>query len=157
RSDHWIFNRAAADVLDLGFSGLADGTRFLRSNRLPPHLPRPRSRRLVHIVRHRIFATGRCAVWHRPARRVRRTHLPAGTRTATLPDSSHSRVGTGAGREHAGNSVCASPHNATRLMASAVVFAYHNVGVRCLSVLLAHEVDVRLVVTHDNAPGENIW
>ena len=42
-------------------------------------------------------------------------------------------------------------------MTSAVVFAYHNVGVRCLSVLAAHEIDVRLVVTHRDAPGENIW
>ncbi len=42
-------------------------------------------------------------------------------------------------------------------MASAVVFAYHNVGVRCLSVLLAGGVDVRLVVTHDDHPDENIW
>ena len=40
---------------------------------------------------------------------------------------------------------------------SAVVFAYHNVGVRCLSVLLAQGVDVKLVVTHEDAPGENIW
>ena len=40
---------------------------------------------------------------------------------------------------------------------SAVVFAYHNVGVRCLSVLLAHGVDVPLVVTHRNNPKENIW
>ena len=39
----------------------------------------------------------------------------------------------------------------------AVVFAYHNVGVRCLSVLLAHGVDVALVVTHDDDPSENIW
>ncbi len=39
----------------------------------------------------------------------------------------------------------------------AVVFAYHNVGVRCLSVLLAHDVDVRLVVTHEDDPGENVW
>jgi methionyl-tRNA formyltransferase len=39
----------------------------------------------------------------------------------------------------------------------AVVFAYHNVGVRCLSVLLTHGVDVRLVVTHDDDPRENIW
>lgn len=39
----------------------------------------------------------------------------------------------------------------------AVVFAYHNVGVRCLSVLLAHAVDVVLVVTHDDDPGENVW
>lgn len=42
-------------------------------------------------------------------------------------------------------------------MASAVVFAYHNVGVRCLSVLLAQGVDVRLVLTHEDSPGENVW
>ncbi|MCR4303957.1 MAG: formyltransferase [Gallionella sp.] len=40
---------------------------------------------------------------------------------------------------------------------SAVVFAYHNVGVRCLSVLLAHGVNVALVVTHRNNPSETIW
>lgn len=40
---------------------------------------------------------------------------------------------------------------------SAVVFAYHNVGVRCLSVLLAHGVKVALVVTHRDNPNENIW
>ena len=42
-------------------------------------------------------------------------------------------------------------------MSSAVVFAYHNVGVRCLSVLLAHGVDVRLVLTHTDDAQENIW
>ncbi len=42
-------------------------------------------------------------------------------------------------------------------MSRAVVFAYHNVGVRCLSVLLAHGVDVALVVTHRDNPAENIW
>lgn len=42
-------------------------------------------------------------------------------------------------------------------VSSAVVFAYHNVGVRCLSVLLAQGVDVRLVVTHRDNPNENIW
>jgi methionyl-tRNA formyltransferase len=42
-------------------------------------------------------------------------------------------------------------------MTRAVVFAYHNVGVRCLAVLLAHGVDVALVVTHEDAPGENVW
>lgn len=42
-------------------------------------------------------------------------------------------------------------------MPSAVVFAYHNVGVRCLAVLLAQGVDVRLVVTHEDSVGENIW
>ena len=42
-------------------------------------------------------------------------------------------------------------------MTRAVVFAYHNVGVRCLSVLLAHGVDVQLVITHTDSPTENIW
>ncbi|MCX7180111.1 MAG: formyltransferase [Proteobacteria bacterium] len=42
-------------------------------------------------------------------------------------------------------------------MSRAVVFAYHNVGVRCLSVLLAHGVDVALVVTHQDNPNETIW
>ncbi len=42
-------------------------------------------------------------------------------------------------------------------MASAVVFAYHNVGYRCLSVLLAQGVDVRLLVTHQDHPDETIW
>jgi methionyl-tRNA formyltransferase len=42
-------------------------------------------------------------------------------------------------------------------MPSAVVFAYHNVGCRCLSVLLAHGVDVPLVVTHDDSASETIW
>jgi methionyl-tRNA formyltransferase len=39
----------------------------------------------------------------------------------------------------------------------AVVFAYHNVGVRCLQVLLARGVDVVLVVTHEDNPNEHIW
>jgi methionyl-tRNA formyltransferase len=39
----------------------------------------------------------------------------------------------------------------------AVVFAYHNVGCRCLSVLLAHGLDVALVVTHDDNPNETVW
>ena len=42
-------------------------------------------------------------------------------------------------------------------MTRAVVFGYHNVGVRCLKVLLSQGVDVPLVVTHDDAPGEVIW
>ena len=40
---------------------------------------------------------------------------------------------------------------------TAVVFAYHDVGVRCLSVLLAHGVEVPLVVTHRDDPDEAIW
>jgi methionyl-tRNA formyltransferase len=39
----------------------------------------------------------------------------------------------------------------------AVVFAYHDVGVRCLRTLLAHGVEVPLVFTHQDSPGENIW
>ncbi len=43
------------------------------------------------------------------------------------------------------------------LSTSAVVFAYHNVGVRCLSVLLAHGVEIPLLVTHADNPAETIW
>lgn len=42
-------------------------------------------------------------------------------------------------------------------MKRAVVFGYHNVGARCLQVLLAQHVDVALVVTHDDNPFETIW
>ena len=42
-------------------------------------------------------------------------------------------------------------------MTRAVVLAYHNVGVRCLKTLLAHGIDVTLVVTHDDLPEEQIW
>ena len=42
-------------------------------------------------------------------------------------------------------------------MLRAVVFGYHNVGVRCLKVLLARGIAVPLVVTHDDNPGETIW
>ena len=42
-------------------------------------------------------------------------------------------------------------------MTSAVVFAYHNVGARCLRVLLAHGVDVPLVITHEDDLAETIW
>jgi methionyl-tRNA formyltransferase len=42
-------------------------------------------------------------------------------------------------------------------MTRAVVFAYHNVGVRCLKVLLAHGIDIALVVTHPDSPNEHIW
>ena len=42
-------------------------------------------------------------------------------------------------------------------MTSAVVFAYHDVGVRCLQVLLDAAVDVTLVVTHADDPAERVW
>jgi methionyl-tRNA formyltransferase len=42
-------------------------------------------------------------------------------------------------------------------MTCAVVFAYHNVGVRCLKVLLAHGVEVPLLLTHADDPRETAW
>jgi methionyl-tRNA formyltransferase len=43
------------------------------------------------------------------------------------------------------------------MAATAVVFAYHDVGARCLPVLLEHGVRVPLVVTHRDDPKEKIW
>ncbi len=42
-------------------------------------------------------------------------------------------------------------------MTRAVVFAYHNVGARCFLTLLAHGVDIALLVTHQDDPKETIW
>jgi methionyl-tRNA formyltransferase len=42
-------------------------------------------------------------------------------------------------------------------MTRAVVFAYHDVGARCLAVLLAHGIRIPLVVTHTDDPGEKLW
>ncbi|MGH8322562.1 MAG: formyltransferase, partial [Steroidobacteraceae bacterium] len=39
----------------------------------------------------------------------------------------------------------------------AVVFAYHDVGVRCLKVLLSAGVEVPLVVTTKDDPNETQW
>ena len=39
----------------------------------------------------------------------------------------------------------------------AIVFAYHDVGVACLKVLLAKGVTVPLVITHSDNPSETIW
>lgn len=39
----------------------------------------------------------------------------------------------------------------------AVVFAYHNVGARALRTLLAGGMQVDLVLTHPDDPGETIW
>jgi methionyl-tRNA formyltransferase len=47
----------------------------------------------------------------------------------------------------------AFPH----MTATAVVFGYHNVGARCLQVLLDRGVKVLLVVTHEDDPNEAIW
>jgi methionyl-tRNA formyltransferase len=45
----------------------------------------------------------------------------------------------------------------TRAAVVAVVFAYHDVGVRCLAVLLEQGVEVPLVVTHRDDPAETHW
>lgn len=38
-----------------------------------------------------------------------------------------------------------------------VVCAYHNIGCRCLEVLLNMEAEIAAVFTHRDNPGENIW
>ncbi|MFZ6845087.1 formyltransferase [Undibacterium sp. RuTC16W] len=40
---------------------------------------------------------------------------------------------------------------------TAVVFAYHSVGVRCIKTLLARGITIELVVTHEDNPAETIW
>jgi len=42
-------------------------------------------------------------------------------------------------------------------LTSAAAFAYHDVGARCLQVLLEGGVEVRLVVTHADDPAERVW
>jgi methionyl-tRNA formyltransferase len=48
-------------------------------------------------------------------------------------------------------------NNRPGVVASAVVFAYHDIGVRCLEALLELGVEVRLVVTHQNDASELVW
>jgi len=50
-----------------------------------------------------------------------------------------------------------SPGDGSAARPTAVVFAYHDVGVRCLETLLARGFDVPLVVTHEDDPGEGGW
>ena len=42
-------------------------------------------------------------------------------------------------------------------MTSAVVFAYSEVGVRCVQELLAQGVKIPLLFTHADDPGESQW
>ena len=39
----------------------------------------------------------------------------------------------------------------------AVVFAYHDIGVRCLETLLELGIEISLVVTHEDSESEQIW
>ena len=50
-----------------------------------------------------------------------------------------------------------SGSDATNATATAVVFAYHSVGVRCIKTLLARGINITLVVTHEDNPAETIW
>lgn len=45
----------------------------------------------------------------------------------------------------------------TTAQPSAVVFAYHSVGVRSIKTLLARGIDIKLVVSHEDSPTETIW
>lgn len=45
----------------------------------------------------------------------------------------------------------------TQVPATAVVFAYHSVGVRSIKTLLARGVQIKLVVSHTDNPAETIW
>lgn len=47
--------------------------------------------------------------------------------------------------------------NHPETVSSAVVFAYHDIGVRCLEALLELGIEVRLVITHEDRASENIW
>jgi len=50
-----------------------------------------------------------------------------------------------------------TPSRNTRI-ANTVVFAYSDIGVRCLSVLLAcKQINIALVVTHRDSASENVW
>lgn len=42
-------------------------------------------------------------------------------------------------------------------MKTAIIFAYHNVGVRCLKTLIAQKIKIELIITHEDTPNENIW
>ena len=42
-------------------------------------------------------------------------------------------------------------------MTRAVVFAYSEVGVRCVAELLAQDIDIKILFTHADDPGESQW
>ena len=47
--------------------------------------------------------------------------------------------------------------NTAKAPIRALVFAYHDVGVGCITALLDAGVQIELVVTHADDPHENIW
>jgi methionyl-tRNA formyltransferase len=48
-------------------------------------------------------------------------------------------------------------NNLAEAGSTAVVFAYHDIGVRCLETLLELGIEVRLVVTHQDDVSEQVW
>ena len=133
---------AAAGVLDARHRRLAAVGAAVPGAGRTPHRARPGGRRRVHAVRAAVPADGAGAVRHRAARRIRRAHLPGGPVAAALR---HQR------------DPGAQAMTDARPAARAIVFAYHDVGVRCLRVLLDAGVQVPLVVTHRDDPGEQVW
>ena len=45
----------------------------------------------------------------------------------------------------------------TQVPTRAVIFAYHDIGVRCLETLLELGIEISLVVTHEDSESEQIW
>src|SRR5262249_46453424 len=111
---------------------------------------RARSRRRVHAVRHRVLPDRRASLRPGCRWRIRRTDLCASARASALH---HLRGARATERD-------AQPHgaeDAAFLSVRAVVFAYHDVGDRCLRALVSHGWDVPLVVTHEPDPRETPW
>lgn len=55
------------------------------------------------------------------------------------------------------NAAESSTASSTPAPATAVVFAYHEVGLRCMEALLAQGVRVLLLLTHEDDPKEQVW
>lgn len=89
------------------------------------------------------------------------TVWPDSAANAPASTSEPASAGATAAQAPVAAPVSVAPLSATPIYASsrprAVVFAYHNIGVRGLQVLLARGVDVVLVVTHQDNPDERIW
>jgi hypothetical protein len=123
----------------------------------------PEAEGLFTLVRRRVLLDRHRAVRHRVARRIRGPHLRAGSRAAAL----HRRGGArgGAARDGGDDHPIASRHRrkrgecevTPRAATRAVVFAYSEVGVRCLQVLLDQGIEIPLLFTHIDDPAESQW
>src|SRR6185503_13781048 len=144
RSDDRVLGEAAADVLRHRHDRRAGLGGAVHRGAVVPVLHRGaggRARARLGPRRARVLPDRRRGVRHRPDGRVHRPHLRAGARPAALPGAGGAR---GRSRRQA-------------VEAQAAVFAYHDVGVRCLRVLLEAGVRVPLVVTHRDDPAERVF